>query len=309
MATSGFYELEGGDQPALPTGQNVRIWKDQTTDRLMVLKPDGSNTPLSDIVSETELSQIKPDDLILVYDSVSETLKKITGSNLSPLAVQTRYVTYDEDDFITNAATGKLGWTATVSGTGASGQAGTYGVNGIEKALGVVQLDTGTTAAGRATLQRAINQVQLGYCSFEQVWRLAVEDLSTALERFLVTMGFIDNTGAGDHVDGVYFRYRDDLNGGQWQCVCRDTSVETVVNTSVVVNTSFNIFKIMINENATEAKFYINDTLVATINSNIPSTSGVFTGIGAKIEKSVGTTQRNMSIDYFTQKAVWSNGR
>ena len=81
------------------------------------------------------------------------------------------------------------------------------------------------------------------------------------------------------------------------------------MDTSVVVNTTYNIFKINVNSNATQAMFYINDVLVATINSNLPSTQGAFTGTGAKIEKQGGSAQRNMSIDYYAQKSEWANGR
>mgnify|MGYP002777140876 CR=1 FL=1 len=306
---SGFYEIEGGTQPALPTGQSVRIWKDSTDNQLKVLFPDGRNVKLSDIVSETEILNIKPNTQILVYDADTQSFRKVSGINFSPLAVQNRFATYDEDEFAGTTTAGKLNWNVNTNGTNASGQSGTYGVNGSERAYGVLQLDTGTTSAGRATLNRLINQVQIGYAYYEQVWRLALEALSTGAERFLVTFGFIDNTGAGDHSDGVYFRYSDNLNGGQWQCVARQAGVEAVVNTSVAANTIYNIFKIEINTTGTQADFYINDVLVASLTSNLPTTQGQFTGIGAKIEKSIGTTQRNLSIDYYTQKVLWNIGR
>lgn len=307
--SSGFFELEGGSQPALPVGDYIRIWKDNSDNTFKVLFPDGRNVKLSDITSETLKNVILPDDEILIYDSSLNSFRKMQARDVTPLAIQTRFVTYDEDEFLASITAGKLGWIVTTSGSGASGQLGVYGVNGTEKALGVLQLDTGTTATGRATLNRSINTVQMGYCSFEQVWRLAVEELSTPTERFTVYCGFIDNTGSGDHSDGVYFRYRDDLNSGQWQCVCREGTIETVVDTSVIVNTVYNIFRIVVNSNATQAMFYINDVLVATINSNLPSTQGNLTGVGAKIEKSVGSTQRNISIDYHTQKSEWPSGR
>ena len=307
--SSGFYEIEGGTQPSLPTGNFVRIWKDNADNSLKILRPDGVSVKVSDITSETLKNVILPADELLVYDAALNQFRKMQAREITPLAVQTRYITFDEDDFLAATTAGKLGWVVTASGTGASGQLGTYGVNGTERALGVIQLDTGTTATGRATLNRSVNQIQVGYCDFEQVWRLAVEELSTSVERFLITFGFIDNTGVGDHNDGVYFRYRDDLNNGQWQCVSREGGIETVVNTSVAVNTNFNIFRIEINATGSQALFYINDVLVGTILTNIPSTAGALTGIGAKIEKSVGIIQRNMSIDYYTQKSEWPTGR
>jgi hypothetical protein len=150
----------------------------------------------------------------------------------------------------------------------------------------------------------------MGYCSFDQNWRIALEEISSPTERFVFYAGFIDNVGAsGDHTDGVYFRYRDDINSGNWQCVCREGSIETAVDTTVAANTVYNIFRILVNEAATQANFFINDVLVGTINSNLPSTPGNLTGIGVKLEKLIGTTQRNVSIDYFTQKSEWSTER
>lgn len=307
--SSGFIEIEGGTQPALPSSGKARLWFNTATNRQEVLLSDGTSIPLSDIVSETENQVLGPNDSFLVYDAENSTYRKITGKNLSPLAIQNRYLTYDEDEFLGTTSNGKLNWTASVSGTGASAQAGSYGVNGTERALGVLQLDTGITATGRAYLNRAIGLLQMGYCSFDQTWRLAVEELSDATNRFQVAFGFHDNSGAGEATDGVYFRYKDDVNSGQWQCVCREGSIETVVNTSVTVNTIYNRFRIVVNETATEALFYINDVLVATILTNLPSTGGALTGIACKIEKFLGTTQRNISIDYFTQKCEWSTGR
>jgi hypothetical protein len=149
----------------------------------------------------------------------------------------------------------------------------------------------------------------MGYCSFDQRWRIALEELSTPTDRFLCHIGFIDNSGAGEHTDGVYFRYSDNLNSGQWQCVCREGNIESSVDTNVPANTIYNVFRIFVNESATEARFFINGNLVATINTNLPSTQGNFTGIGVKIEKLTGTTERFLSIDYFKQICIWSSER
>ena len=306
---SGFYEIEGGTQPALPQAGKVRIWKDSTDNKTKILFPDGTNHIISNINSETEKTIVGPNDELIVYDPFLSEFRKIKASNIVPIAVQTRYVTYDEDEFTAATSLGKLGWTTAAGGSGSSAQMGTYGVNGVEKAIGVLQLDTGTTSTGRFSILRASNLIQLGFCNFDQVWRLALEALSAPTDRFIASFGFHDNSAAGDAVDGVYFRYSDNLNAGQWQCVARSNNIETLVNTSVAANANYNIFRIFINETATLAEFYINDVLVASIASNIPSVAGQYTGIQAKIEKTVGTNQRNLSIDYHTQKSEWSGGR
>lgn len=306
---SGFYEIEGGTQPALPQAGKIRIWKDSSDNKTKILFPDGTNHIITNLTSETEKVIVGPNDELLVFDPVLSELRKIKASNIVPIAVQTRYVTYDEDEFTAATSLGKLGWSTSGGGTGASAQMGTYGVNGVEKAFGVVQLDTGTTSTGRFAILRTANLLQLGYCTFDQVWRLALEALSTSTERFIASFGFHDNSGAGDAVDGVYFRYSDNLNSGQWQCVTRSNNIESVINTAVAANANYNIFRIYINENATLAEFYINDVLVGSQAANIPSVAGQFTGIQAKIEKTVGINQRNLSIDYHTQKSEWSGGR
>lgn len=306
---SGFYELEGGTQPGLPAAGSGRLWYDTTANQWKVLLSSGANIPLTNINQETEITTISPDDEVLVYDTSAAGFKKMRAANIVPLAVPTRYVTYDEDDFVGSVTASKLQWVATTAGTGASAQIGSYGVNGTERAYGVAQIDTGTTATGRCTFTRMLNLVQLGYAAYDQVWRVAMEEVSSGTDRFLTHIGFIDNTGAGEHTDGAYFRCVDNVNSGNWQCVCREAAIETVVNTTVSPNTNYNIFRININTAGTSVEFYINDVLVATIATNIPTTAGAFTGIGVKIEKTVGTTQRNLSIDYHTMKVEWSGGR
>ena len=306
---SGFYEIQGGTQPALPSSGFGRLWYNTATQSWSVLLSDGTNIPIQNVANLTEKTILLPDDEVSIWDPALSAYRKIKAKNLSPLAIQNRFLTYDEDEFAGTTTAGKLNWAITTNGTGASGQTGTYGVNGTEKAFGVLQIDTGTTATGRAVLNRLVNQIQLGYSEYEQVWRLALEELSTGTERFFVQVGFIDNTAAGEPVDGVYFRYSDNVNSGNWQCICREGSVETVSNTSVAANTNYNIFRININSAGTSAEFRINNVLVATVATNIPSTAGNLTGIGVKIEKTVGTTQRNLSVDYFTQEVFWSGGR
>lgn len=305
---AGAYTLEFGTQPSLPASGRYKIWVN-AAGRFNLLNSSGINRVLSNINEETQLTDVAPNDEYLIWDTSAGELRKVSAENATPVAVGNRFVSYDEDEFTGTTPAGKLNWAVTISGTGASAQFGTYGVNGTERAFGVLQIDTGTTAAGRATLHRLVNQIQMGYCSFEQQWRVAIEELSTSTDRFIVWCGFIDYTAAGEPIDGVYFRYSDDVNGGQWQCICRESNVETVVNTTVAAITNYVRLRIVVNETATQAQFYIADALVATINTNLPSTAGNLTGIGAKIQKSVGTTLRNLSIDYFTQKVIWSTGR
>jgi len=301
--------IEDAGAPSTPAAGFGRLFVESK--KLRFLNSDGLNIELTNINNLTEKLTPVINDELLLWSSADNALRKVRAKNAIPAAVPMREITYDEDDFIASTTAGKLGWAATVTGTGASGQTGTFGLNGTEKAYGVVQIDTGTTSTGRAALNRLQSQIQLGYSQHSMTWRLALEALSTETERFFVSFGFYNNAGAAglDSTNGVYFRYRDDLNGGQWQCVCRQSNAETLVNTTVAVNVQYNIFKIDVNANGTEALFYINDVLVATITTNIPTTQGNVTGIGAKIEKTIGTAQRNLSFDYFHHKVIFEGGR
>lgn len=296
--------------PTQPISGRVKTFFSSVLNRFVLQRSDNTLTPVIEINKETEKTQPLPDDEFVVWSDSDNAYRKILARNAIPSALQLRFVTFDEDDFITTTSSSKLNWTVTASGTSASAQAGTYGVNGIEKAFGVIQLDTGSTNAGRVTYHRSQNTLQLGYCKLDQIWRVAIEDLSNDTDTFITRIGFTDTNSAVEPLDGVYFRYTHNENSGNWQCYARSGNInETVVNTSVAANTNYNIFRIMINENATEALFYINDVLVATIAASIPSNRGDYTGIACQIQKTVGATQRNLSIDYFSQKAEFIGGR
>lgn len=303
-----FFEYINGTAPSTPISGRTRSHFNTAQDRLIIQRPDNSLTPIIEINKETLKIQPLPDDEFVIWSESENAYRKVQARNAIPKSLQLRYVTFDEDDFIASTTTGKLGWGVSTSGAGASVQFGSYGANALEKAVGVIQLDTGSTSNGRAVLSRSVNLFALGYFKIEMIWRIALEELSTSTERFVIYLGMIDNTGAGAPVDGVYFFYSDQF-ASQWQCVCRESNIQTVITTSVEINTNYSIFKIVVNENATQANFFINDSLVATINSNIPSTAGNFTGIGARIEKVIGSTQRNMSIDYYSHLIEFTGGR
>lgn len=211
------------------------------------------------------------------------------------------------DDFITGVNTSALGWAFTGFGTGASSQNSSAGNNDIDKAIGVLQIDTGTTATGRVSLTRSL--LTLGYCIWEIIWRIKIQKLSLPTELFFTQWGFIDNTGVGDPVDGVYFGYSSSINNGNLTAYCRSNNIETSVDTGILADTNFHTFKILVNELATSVEFYIDDTLVATITTNIPVGTNRSTSIGIKIEKTIGIDQVGLFIDYYKELITIPSGR
>lgn len=207
------------------------------------------------------------------------------------------------DDFLTDAVNtpiSALGWDPLSSGTGTGGSDVTTGVDSTDRAIGVFQMTTGTTATGRYGISLGQAALLFGYASYYMEWRVEVPILSTAGQEYDLYIGFANNIGAtGDVTDGAWFEYNRN-NSTQWVCATANNSVRTrtASGTAVTAATWYRL-GIEVNAAGSLVTYYINGAQVATINTNIPTGAGRQTGIGAKIEKSAGTTGRVVVIDYF----------
>lgn len=205
---------------------------------------------------------------------------------------------FENDDFVFSGGI-PHGWSSGSSGAGAGISADAFGRNATEKAIGSVQLQTGTTAAGYAEIYKGVAAMTAGNGQYLRArMRVALETLGTGVERYTTYVGFGDNTGAGDMTDGCYFRYNDNVNSGRWEAVTAAAGVRTATNTGITAVTTFSIFEVRINSAGTSVEFYIDDVLVATNTTNIPTGANYF-GLIFKQEKSVGTTSRSNSIDWY----------
>lgn len=193
--------------------------------------------------------------------------------------------------------------TSSAAGTGASTQAGSYGINLTENCQGVAQSDTGTTATGRAALGSPIANHMFNRTGNKWYFgaRLAVEALSVAgVEQFTMRAGFGNNhTTTLDGTNGAFFRYTDGVNGGRFECVSIKAGVSSAFDSGVLVDVNYHVLEIEMNE--AEIKFFIDGNLVHTETSAtvIPSLPTETFGFGWKIEKNIGVTQRNMSADWY----------
>lgn len=250
-------------------------------------------------------------DLVPFYSVLSAGHRRTTLKRLRAIINRAVDLVYSEsNDFITETTTAI---TSVVSGTGASVQVGTYGQDLTEKAYGVLQSDTGTTLTGRAHAGSAnVTGLWAGQARLRFGARLALESLSVAgVEQFTTYVGFVDNTGAGDQNDGAYFRYTDSVNGGRWEAVCAKGGVRAAIDTGIVGTVSYQVFEVEIHEDGLSVDFYIDGVLVATqtLGTVIPNGPSETFGWGWKIEKSVGTTQRNLSVDWYYQEQERSAAR
>lgn len=196
------------------------------------------------------------------------------------------------------------GMTATVSGTGASIQSSTYLANATEKPLGITQLDTGTTAVGRATLgSPSTAQIVPTTGACLHVSRLAIEAAVSGTETYNVFTGFADTVGNGTANNAVTWRYGWTGTAASWYLSVYANGTETTTAaTNPAADTNYNWFVIFINPGWTRADFiYSTDSVSFSVSGSqttgLPDNTQYASWAAASIVKSVGTTQRNATVD------------
>lgn len=307
MATSGFLEIEEGTAPGTPSANLNRIYVDSTDNKPKMKDDSGAVTEMAFDINGKTLETVADNvDTVPFYDVSAAAIKKIRICDLVTPS-QDRIIR-QYSDFL-EANPDDSGFNTANTGTGASVQMTTVGVDATEKCLGVMECDTGTTATGRATASLDLASIIFGFAEFDLTWRSRVETLSTVTDTFTARLGFIDSSGAGECVDALMFRYSDAGSTPNWFAVARNNNVETSVNTGVAATTNFSRFNIKLNEAGTSATFFIDDILVATITTNIPSGAGRWVGVGMKIEKSAGTSVRDIQSDYYDLSVKFSAAR
>lgn len=164
--------------------------------------------------------------------------------------------------------------------------------------FGVTTLGSGTLTSSNETIHAGVNAILPGGGRIFGMIGLKTEaNLSGATDRYTIRSGLIDNI-PNESVDGVFFRYVDNVNAGKWHCVCRSNNTETAADSGVAVAASTRyLLEIDIASDGSSATFSINGSQVATINTNIPTGAGRTTGFGTGIMKNAGTTARSLELD------------
>lgn len=263
--------------------------------------PDAVAAINAAIIAASAENDPATDDFVYLRDVSASTFKKASKRALQKLDM----------DFLFQLASDFWGtisgeFTQYISGTGASVQTGTYGQDAINNAVGVTQVDTGTTATGRAglgTVSGAIWRPTLA--AYKSCFRVALEAVSSVAETFVARIGMGDFfAGAGDGTNGLFFSYTDLVNGGRWLAVSRVAGVTVAsVDTGISPDLDYHVYEVQLDADGQNARFYIDGVLVATISSpNLPGVANAM-GAGTKIEKTVGTGQRNMSHDWIALSA------
>jgi hypothetical protein len=257
---------------------------------------DAVNAINAEIQAVPSLLLADAEDFLYVYDNATTSFKKIARGDLF-LPQIARFFNV-QSDFV---ATSTGEFSAFVTGTG-SGVASVNEETALRRDSGISRLRTGSTASGRAAVGViSSNAYAVGLFSLYFETRFRNPILPTLTDDFQSLAGFGDTfyNAAGIGANSLYFRHELTVNGNRWQAVSRLGSVDVeVIDTGVeMLDTDYHYFKIIVPSSGNTALFYIDNALVATINApNLP-TSAVRMGAGLKIQKTAGSTARDINVD------------
>lgn len=259
-----------------------------------------ADLPLSGLPAATV---INPEDLMLITQSAVS--KKADADLLrNILFMDPRRGFIEHTEWLrafadANSYEGETGWYNSVTGAGAVVQAATGNI--YNRVHGILHLKTGTTATGEARAYKGPVNLQAGDGLTEFEASAVLDALSDGTNRFEINIGFASAKYGTSPRRGIGFYYRDDVNGGKWLCSVEDTtSGKTEVDSgiTVVAGTWYNL-EARINAGGTSVAFYIDDALVATITTDIPTGTTKLFANWIDIIKSLGTSAKDLFIDYF----------
>jgi hypothetical protein len=220
---------------------------------------------------------------------------------------------YFFQDFLSDANS-STGWVSSFGG-GTVTQVTTYPNRTNQQ--GVLALSTGTSATAVPQIRLGLSNsgsIFLGNGVFTMERFVNIENLSTATEEFFTIVGATTNANF-NATGGICFLYdRSTINNPvygagsvNWKCITRLTvGTATVTTTSVPVTAGEWVkLTIVVNANATSVQFFINNILVATHTTNIP------TLITPRVvhAKTIGTTARVLFVDYCLDEQIYTNPR
>lgn len=197
-------------------------------------------------------------------------------------------------------AVGNLTWRVTAN-------SGTNGMNvstSSGKEQGIARLDTSTSATSAPSMDLGSGS---GFMFTNTLMvmqtKLQVATLSTITERFIDRFGFSNSNTSAAPTNGIYFEY-DESTSPNWFLVTMASSVSTRTDTGIAVSAVWKKFKLVITNN-TAVDAYIDNVLVATNTTNIPTGTGASCWASYQKIKSAGTTARVTYVDYWRLKVVY----
>jgi hypothetical protein len=141
--------------------------------------------------------------------------------------------------------------------------------------------------------------------------RIRIPNLSDSTNSYYIRVGLANTMNQANQAHACIFTY--DSIGTQtgssassnWQALTANTNVRTFTNTTTAVSANTWV-KLRIVANSSNVFFYVNNTLVATHTTNLPTTNLV---PYIDIRKTAGSTARTLEVDYSTIDIKYSTAR
>jgi hypothetical protein len=192
-------------------------------------------------------------------------------------------------------------------------ETGSQDTTGFQGHPGVQTLSTKTSSTGKAQLGFTAPVLLLGGGVLTYHTFCKIDTLSTALQRFTISIGLSDAdvSTTSNYTNGCWFEYSDNVNSGNWQIKCMQASTVTTANTSTAADTNWHKYSIIVNAAGTSVAFYIDDVQVANspITTNIPVSAGQGISPNYFLAKSIGTTERVFYVDWYDLTINLTNPR
>lgn len=224
-----------------------------------------------------------------------------------PTSMDLNSYIYLFDDFMGSNVVNGIGWSTTVSGTGAA--TGQTSGGAAASRVGIWNISTGTTTTGRGGVIANSSGLFASGGSIVCRWAIQLPNLSDGTDTYNFQCGMGDNESTGDQTDGIYFLY-DSTSSANWKTSTAAAGVrtQTASSTAVVAGAFVNLMMI-VNAAGTNVDFYVNGVLIGSNTTNIPNTSSTLFGFVCKIEKSAGTNARFVLFDWFDFQKVLTTAR
>lgn len=208
-----------------------------------------------------------------------------------------RYWTIQHWNAFSVAGTGN--WSNTAAGAGVN----LYIRSATGDLSGAVTLHIDASSPARVVVHTNTIPIQLGQHKFVYSTRLQLSALSVVGDVYTAFVGFGDTIDSSTQTDCAMFAYSSAVSDN-WCLVTNNGGVSTVTDTGVPATTSVTALSIVCAAGGLSVQGYINDVLVATSTTNIPTGVGHQTGSLAGIYKTTGTTPVDLNLGpvYFEEE-------
>lgn len=170
---------------------------------------------------------------------------------------------------------------------------------------GMININTGTTTSGRCALAASQNLAAGNVILYAGGVRAGIVlrpgALSSGGQTYVARVAGLGDSVTGDSSNGVYFRYTDTVNSGNWEAVVQSSGEFAIDTGEAPTTTQFQKLEWVLNDAADEFEFFIDGVSVGTIDSgdiSLPTAISI-SMIPASIIKTAGSTSRLISVDAY----------